>query len=499
MAYIGKQGISSTTLTSKTLTTMVGNGSTDTLTLSPAPDSVNDVAIYLDGVFQTPGTEYTLAGSTITFTTAPANNVFVCALVGGGEHIGTPMDNSIGTDKLVDGTLTNAKIDAVSTSKISGTLPAINANAVTGLNAANLVGSMPAIDGSNLTGISSFTKNANDPAGNTNGTLGDIWANTTSGELYVLTDATTNANVWTNVGGGTGDVVPFQGMVATGGVVPGGTIDGDYKYHVFNSSSDGPFVVTTVGDIGTVDYLVIAGGGGGAGCVHGDASSPGGAGGYRTSWNSESSGGGASAESALSVTATSYPITVGAGGAGGPASAGRGSAGQNSVFSSITSIGGGEGAYYASQTGGVGGSGGGNYYARALSAGAGTANQGYAGGSGGGGLSQGSGGGGGAGAVGGNGSGTASSSVGGAGGNGVASTITGSSVTRAGGGGGSIYVGGTVGAGGSGGGGTGASNATPGSGTVNTGSGGGGVGSNTGARVGGAGGSGIVILRYKFQ
>ena len=313
MAYIGKQGISSTTLTSKTLSTMVGNGSTDTLTLSPAPDSVNDVAIYLDGVFQTPGTEYTLAGSTITFTTAPANNVFVCALVGGGEHIGTPMDNSIGTDKLVDGTLTNAKIDAVSTSKVSGTLPAINANAVTNLNAANLVGSMPAIDGSNLTGISSFTKNANDPAANTNpaGGVGTIWANTTSGELYVLTDATTDANVWTNVGGGTGNI-PVLVSLASGGTL---TTDGDYNVHTFNTSSTITFSVADV----PVDYLVIAGGGGAGGKGGGGA----GAGGYRTATN-------------FSVSAQAYTITVGAGGSGGSTNSGFAN-GSDSTFSSITS------------------------------------------------------------------------------------------------------------------------------------------------------------------
>ena len=490
MAYIGKQGISSTTLTSKTLSTMVGNGSTDTLTLSPAPDSVNDVAIYLDGVFQTPGTEYTLSGSTITFTTAPANNVFVCALVGGGEHIGTPMDNSIGTDKLVDGTLTNVKIDAVSTSKVSGTLPALNANAVTGLNAANLVGSaMPAIDGSNLTGISSFTKNANDPAGNTNGTLGDIWANTTSGELYVLTDATTNANVWTNVGDGTGDVVPFQGMVATGGVVSGGTIDGDYKYHVFNNSSDGPFVVTTLGELPEVEYLVIAGGGGGG---TGSGGAGGGAGGYRTA-------------TGFSVSATSYSITVGGGGAGSPAGqhGSKGTNGQNSTFHTITSIGGGGGGSETSKDGATGGSGGGSSYGSSTSS-AGTAGQGNAGGRGGNGNPDYTGGGGGGSSTAGQSAAAAGSTIAGYGGAGTSSSITSTAVTRAGGGGGGSQGSGsnpgTPGAGGSGGGGAGGAYgvSVASSGSSNTGSGGGG-GTGGSGTDGGNGGSGTVIVRYKFQ
>ena len=346
MAYIGKQGISSTTLTSKTLSTMVGNGSTDTLTLSSTPTSVNDVAIYLDGIFQRPTTEYTLSGSTITFTTAPANNVFVCAVVGGGEHIGTPMDDSIGTDKLVDGTVTNAKIDSVSTSKVSGTLPALNANAVTGLNAANLVGSaMPAIDGSNLTGISSFTKNANDPAGNTNpaGGVGTIWANTTSGELYVLTDATTDANVWTNVGNGTGPI-PNPISAATGGTV---TTAGDYKIHTFTSSDN--FVVTN--NLSNFEYLMVAGGGGG------------GSGYSNSSYAAGGGGGGGMITGSISVNNGTFPIVVGAGGVGQAEDTQKTYSGTDSLFSTLIATGGGGGgprsANNSADFGQAGGSGGG--------------------------------------------------------------------------------------------------------------------------------------------
>jgi hypothetical protein len=470
MAYIGKQGISSTTLTSKTLSTMVGNGSTDTLTLSPAPDSVNDVAIYLDGVFQTPGTEYTLAGSTITFTTAPANNVFVCALVGGGEHIGTPMDNSIGTDKLVDGTLTNVKIDDVSTSKISGTLPALNANAVTGLNAANLVGSaMPAIDGSNLTGISSFTKNANDPAANTNpaGGVGTVWANTTSGEMYVCTDATAGANVWFNVGGGTGNV-PVPVSLASGGTL---TTDGLYNVHTFNTSSQLTFSLADA----PVEYLVIAGGGAGGGRDGTGNGAGGGAGGYRTA-------------TGFAVTAQAYGVTVGGGGAG--VGTGRGTKGEDSVFSSITSEGGGGGGHYNAVAGGDGGSGGGGGQ-NSGSGGTATNSGAYGNNGGAGAVNTTSGGGGGAGAVGGAGV-ISPSQLGGAGGAGLASSITGSAVTRAGGGGGTYS-----GAGGSGIGGAGPSSAGGGGvGTVNTGSGGGGA---LESGTSGAGGSGVVIVRYRAR
>jgi hypothetical protein len=85
------------------------------------------------------------------------------------------------------------------------------------------------------------------------------------------------------------------------------------------------------------------------------------------------------------------------------------------------------------------------------------------------------------------------------GGAGVASTITGSSVTRAGGGGGGGEPStNTVrGLGGAGGGGAGGTSGNPGTaGTVNTGSGGGGGSSS---QNGGNGGSGVVIFALPVQ
>ena len=108
-------------------------------------------------------------------------------------------------------------------------------------------------------------------------------------------------------------------MVATGGTI---TTDGDYKVHTFNSSAT--FTVTTLGDIATVRYLVVAGGGAGGGTGGGG----GGAGGYKTA-------------TGFSVSATAYSITVGGGGVG--SSSTQGGSGGNSVFSSITSTGGGGG------------------------------------------------------------------------------------------------------------------------------------------------------------
>jgi hypothetical protein len=244
----------------------------------------------------------------------------------------------------------------------------------------------------------------------------------------------------------------------------------------------------------SVDFLVIAGGGGGDGSTGANNAGGGGAGGYRNSFSTETSGGGGSSESTLTFKqATVYTITVGAGGTDG--GAGVSTNGSNSSISgtglsTLTSTGGGAGGKgSAGGTGGtngsVGGSGGGGGF-DAPSGGSGTANQGFAGAGGTGNTPPyTAGGGGGAGVA-----GTAGAS-GGNGGNGLSSSITGSSVTRAGGGGGCSN--GLEGSGGTGGGGKGlGSGGGAVSGTVNTGSGGGGANA-TGS--GGAGGSGVVILR----
>ena len=250
--------------------------------------------------------------------------------------------------------------------------------------------------------------------------------------------------------------------------------DGTYWIHTFNTN--GTFTPQTGL---TCDYLVVAGG---AGWNSGDVGGGGGAGGLRSTVTA--TGGGGSLESALSLlTGTNYTVTIGAGG--------NNSNGSDSVFSTITSTGGGKpGAFQTA--GSSGGSGGGAGTFATLSGGAGTANQGYAGGSSqsfaaGESVYQAGGGGGGANAVGSN----ATQATGGAGGAGVATSITGSSVTYAGGGGG--WGGATGGAAGSGGGGAGYGGTgivAGGNGTANTGGGAG------GGRASSTGGSGIVIIRY---
>lgn len=250
-----------------------------------------------------------------------------------------------------------------------------------------------------------------------------------------------------------------SGSKATGGIV---SSDGTYWYHMFPYS--GTFTPTT--NL-TADYLVIAGGGGGAGNQGGG----GGAGGLRSTVGT--TGGGGSLESALSLTAnTGYTVTVGAGGVG---TWGSQTSGSNSVFSTITSTGGGKGGN-GGVNGSSGGSGGGGGYAGSPPAGtggAGTTNQGYAGGDGV--VAQYGGSGGGAG-----GAGTAGNNASITGGAGVQITAF-ANATQTGVNSGYYAIGGN--------------NNGSGNGTVNTGNGAQ-ANQNNGANNGGSGGSGLVIIRY---
>jgi len=279
--------------------------------------------------------------------------------------------------------------------------------------------------------------------------------------------------------------VTSSGTIATPatGLAPGN----GYVYHTF--TGPGTFSVSSVGAPGAIEVLVVAGGGAGGNERTGGG---GGAGGLRYS-------------SSFPISVGPYPVTVGS---GGPLD----NAGSPSIFSTITSQGGGKGGTDPNgQSGFPGGSGGG---ARSNSPGAvgGTGNtppvsppQGNPGGSNNAG-SLGGAGGGGAGAAGGPVGPGASATAGGVGLQypqftgpliGVPALAPLSGYFAGGGGGGnSEPPGGTFAPGGLGGGGNGQSGnsgTSPSPGTANSGGGGGGAGPGSG---GGAGGSGIVIIRY---
>ena len=308
----------------------------------------------------------------------------------------------------------------------------------------------------------------------------------------------------------------FSSTVATGGTVSDITLSSGagYRVHTFSTVGTSNFVVSSLGTITTIEYLVIGGGGAG-GPRHGGG---GGAGGF--------------VSGSRTLTIGTFPVVVGAGGQGRFNDL-RGLNGADSSVFGLTAIGGGGGGSWGDRNGQPGGSGGGG---SEVSPGAGgaalqptsaTGGFGFAGA-----ISQQNGtghgsGGGGAGGVGTRGV----DSIAGPGGPGRSSRILGTTYFFAGGGGagsweaGAVNVrrGGNGGIGGGGGGGqarsgtagtgggsalnpggngtVGIPNSSGGDGGANTGAGGGGGGAyppNVGynSTRGGNGGSGIVVLRY---
>jgi len=299
---------------------------------------------------------------------------------------------------------------------------------------------------------------------------------------------------------------PF--VEASGGTpCTGAIVCTNYKVHTF--TGPGTFTVTNVGPgspcaSNKVEYLVVAGGGGGSfGGAGQHTNGAGGAGGYRESPGAQAgcytvSPRGASPAAAVTVATSpgSYSIVVGSGGAGSGANNCHGASGATSSALCIASAGGGGGGANPQQAGVAGGSGGGGPSYGGTAGGSGNTPptnpvQGTAGGAGvdGAPCNLSSGGGGGATAVGA--AGTAA--CGGNGGAGGTSCITASPVGRGGGGGGgSNTTGGTATCGGG---------SHPGTmcGTANKGGGGAGASQQTPSGTGGSGGSGVVVIRYQFQ
>ena len=347
------------------------------------------------------------------------------------------------------------------------------------------------------TGNVTVSPNGTDKIGGVNA---DLTLSTESQSVtLIFTDSTRG---WVDIHDSTANATGNAFISATGGTV---TTSGNDKIHTF--TGDGTFTVSKVACSAAnnaVAYMVVGGGGYGSDYKSGSAGG-GGAGGFREGRTAPITPYTASPlvdSAGLTVTATSFPIQVGAGSASGSTN------GEPSIFSTITSTGGGRGAAIGGNAGapyvGAPGGSGGGADGEGRAAGCGNTPpvnpaQGNNGGTGRvvGGDRAGAGGGG-AGAVGVNGS---SPQAGGAGGAGVSTEITGSAVTRAGGGGGQGQTN-TAGAGGSGGGGAAGgplcSAGNPG--TINTGGGGGAGNKGTGSGTcGGQGGSGIVVIRYKFQ
>ena len=413
--------------------TFSGDGSTVAFTMTVAPANTSSIIVAITGVLQDPST-YSVSGTTLTFSAAPPSGTSNISV----GYLGIPA-SGVTTTAYRTVTEFTATAGQTSFSVPSYTVGYIDVYR----NGVRLVST----DYTATTGTTVVLNNAC--------TVGDS----------VVTESFLVSSVL-NAIPNTGGSVSASNLAASGTASSSTFLRGDMAWLPVSYNAD---------------YVVVAGGGGGS-------QGGGGAGGMLGGTMPLNSG-------------IVYNVTVGAGGAGtnGGGTNTGGSPGNNgslSQFGSVVAGGGGGGGNNGGpgNSGGSGGGGGEDGTAGNMSlGGAGTGGQGNCGGH----NSRNAsspfpgGGGGGAGAIGGF---PPSNTVGGAGGAGLASSITGSSVTYAGGGGGgTASSGGTGGAGGSGGGGAGSSGGSGTAGTANTGGGGGG-GGNSGGAIGGAGGSGVVII-----
>ena len=107
MAYLGKQPVRGQ---NRELDDISGsfNGSTTAFTMqvggvNTSAGSVNQIFINVGGILQNPGTDFTVAASTLTFTTAPASGLDFWGLIQG---------DAVDINEPADGSVTEAKLNA---------------------------------------------------------------------------------------------------------------------------------------------------------------------------------------------------------------------------------------------------------------------------------------------------------------------------------------------------------------------------------------------------
>ena len=533
----GGGGSSSGQVTVQKNVATTSDATTTQFTISSAPASINNLQVYVDGVYQAKN-NFSVSGTTVTLNAAPASGsvveiihfTVIDANIFLQSHTATSGQTSFNAGGLIANINdTQVYIDGVYQNK--GNYSISGSNIV--LSPAPATGAVVEIVNIKASAGSSGSvtwETTIEPQTGTSFTAAagkGYFVNTTSGEITVNLPA-----------GSAGDEIHFTDYASNFDTnkiifdangtqkIQGATdnkicsVENATVRLIYQDDIKG-WTASNLSPLATpyaVKYLVVAGGGASGGGAYGNANGGGGggAGGLRTNYGA-TSGGGNAASNETSVTFqpnTNYTITVGAGGA---ISSGVGDNGDDSSIAgsditNIVSIGGGGGG---AEVGGVGqvsgnagGSGGGGpHQVNTSGGGAGTANQGYAGANGG---NASGGGGGGAGAAGTAGGGYSA----GNGGIGVISTIisntiagsqavgevNNSNVYFAGGGGGGPYYNGSPGTGGLGGGGDGSQSGSNASQTGAPNTGGGAAGRNHhvsygSAGNGAAGGSGVVILR----
>ena len=102
-----------------------------------SPASANHLMVSLNGVIQAPQDSFTVSGSQIIFDSALTSSDSIDFIMAYGDvlNIGTPSDGSVNTNQLANSAVTDAKIVGMSSSKLTGALPAVSGASLTNMGA----------------------------------------------------------------------------------------------------------------------------------------------------------------------------------------------------------------------------------------------------------------------------------------------------------------------------------------------------------------------------
>jgi len=353
-----------------TVDTFTANGTGSTIALTETPASANSLIVSVDGVIQTAPTNYTLSGSTITFTGVPDNGANVVV-----KHIGfrttstvTALQaSSVTATEIADGSVTNAKIVSVANTKITGNITATNlaggSNGTIPYQSANGTTQMLAVGTS---GQLLQTNGAGAPSWATVSTSPVPTMNVlTSGTSWTAPTGVTKIRVYVTGGGGGGS----YGKSLEAG--PGGSAGGTaIKVFTVVAGNSYTYAIGAGGDGGIGSSLTLATNGGQSTFTVGATTVTGNGG------TAAGNGGNGTLKSGGSASSGDINITGGGSSAGGVASAASYQFAGGSSGASYYGGGGGSASLVSPNSGGAGqayGSGGGGGAGNSTDGGAGKA------------------------------------------------------------------------------------------------------------------------------
>lgn len=210
------------------------NGSNVTFTLANTPPAAAGVMVVLNGVVQYQGIDYTVSGTTITFTSAPATGSSIFAYYGAsGGGAGTVTSVSVVTANGVSGSVANSTTTPAITLSLGAIVPtSVNSVVISGSSTPTLaITGTTAVSGTNTgdqtisltgevtgSGTGSFATTLTNSA-----VIGKVLTGYTSGAGTVAaTDTILGAIQKLN-----GNAANFQKTITSGTAAPSGGVDGD--------------------------------------------------------------------------------------------------------------------------------------------------------------------------------------------------------------------------------------------------------------------------------